>query len=750
MIRFFSSLRFRLLLLVLLALIPALGLVIYTASEQRQSAAIQAKENALRVARVAASHQEQLIEGARELVLTLAQLPAVRDGDPVACRVFLANLLKQYPHYLQLGVAERDGTVFCTAIPDSRPVNIADGLLFRRILETQDFAVGEYLVGLISGKGAIAFGYPLFDETEQVRGVVFASMDLGSFNELAAQALMPPGSTLTMRDRSATIIARYPDPEKWIGKSESEVSIVTIIQSLSGEGTAESIGVDNVTRLYAFTPLRGVPENDIYISVGIPTAVAYAEVNQILARNLVALGLVAALAFTVAWVGGDLFLLRRVNALLIATKRLAEGDLTARTGLRYGIGELSQLARAFDQMSLALEQRETGRKQAEERIRRWSAQLESLINVVAEAISQPRGVNEIAEIALTKTLGAMDLPAGCVFFKQGEDFVLGTQRGLEAVIHRIQRFKSGGEATREIARMVHSNMAQNFSDAAISQVFGSRGDEFQTWVCVPIKSKGHVLGAMCLGGEEHRLREPPEQSVLFAVGQLVGVAIENAELYDQVQSLAALKERERLSRELHDGLAQVLGYLYTRNKIATDLVATGDIERAGAQLQEMQRAMQEAYQDIREAILDLRVTVSANRGLVSALKEYLHKFGQQTGIRVNLISNDADQFECAPEADVQLLRIIQEALANVRKHSEARQAWIRFEPRAESMVVTIEDNGKGFDSTALSQDGQQHFGLQTMQERAESVGGSLQIQSQPGQGTKVMVTLALDKQGGNQ
>jgi nitrate/nitrite-specific signal transduction histidine kinase len=691
--------------------------------------------------------EPQLIDAAHQLLVALAQLPAVRDRDRVACPAFLADLLKQYSHYLQPGTVEQDGNVSCTAIPDSKPINIINDPLFRRVFETRDFAIGDYRIGFISGKSAIALGYPLFDQADKIQGMVFASLDLSSLNELAAQVLMPPGSTLTIRDPNGTIVARYPDPEKWVGKSVPEEPIFKIIQNRQSEGTAEAIGVDNIPRLYAFTPARGAPQNDLSISVGIPTDVAFAEVNQTLARNLVTLGLAAALALTAAWFGADLFLLRHVRVLLSATSRLANGDLSARTGLHYGIGELSQLARAFDQTAEKLEQRDSERKRAEAQVLRWSARL-GLINAVAEAISQPLETSKIVDIALRKTLNVMDLAAGCAFLKQGEDFILVAHNGLaEAAVQRVQRFKPGEKATSEITRLVHSDDVQNIAEAALASALASGGEEFQTWTSVPIKSKGRAFGVMCLASKERQGLEANEQGVLAAVGQQVGVAIENAELYEQVKSIAALKERERLGRELHDGLAQVLGYLCTRNKVAADLVASGETRRAEAQLQEMQKTMEEAYQDVRESILGLRMTVSPNRGLGSALKEYAHKFTLQTGIRVNLIWSGDDHIERVPEAEVQLLRIIQEALSNVRKHSGARQAWIRFEPNAESATVTIEDDGKGFDPTSVTQNGQPHFGLQTMRERAEGVGGSLQVWSQSGQGTRVVVTLPLTQGG---
>jgi signal transduction histidine kinase len=192
-------------------------------------------------------------------------------------------------------------------------------------------------------------------------------------------------------------------------------------------------------------------------------------------------------------------------------------------------------------------------------------------------------------------------------------------------------------------------------------------------------------------------------------------------------------------------LAQVLGYLCISNKATADLVAADEIERASVQLQEMQGTLQEAYQDVRESILGLRETVSPQRNLSSALKEYVRKFSQHSGIQVYLALDGMVQRECTPAAEVQLLRIIQESLSNVRKHSKAKQAWIKFKPDVSSTSVTIEDDGRGFDLASVTEGNQLHFGLQTMRERAESVGGNLQLWSQLGQGTKVVVTLPCKK-----
>ncbi len=370
----FSSLRARLLLLVLLAVLPVLGLILYTDLEQRKLAATQAQEDALRFARLAAADQAQLIQGMHQLLAALAQLPAVRDGDPDTCTTLFTNLLKQYPVYANLGAARPNGEVFCSVAPFTQPLSVAGSAWFQRVVQRHEFTIGEYQRSLVTGKFTLVLGYPVLDTVDKVQAVVAASLDLGRLNQLAAQAQLPAGATLTAVDRNGTIVARYPDPSRWVGLVLPEAPIVKAMLA-QGEGTAEVPGVDGIQCLYAFTQVRGAAEVGMYVSIGIPTEVAFAVAHQRLVRDLAALGVVTLLMLVAAWIGSDLLVLRRVNALVSATQLLRAGDLSARTGLPHGSGELDHLAGAFDDMVKALEQRAAERKRAEEALQLLSRQL---------------------------------------------------------------------------------------------------------------------------------------------------------------------------------------------------------------------------------------------------------------------------------------------------------------------------------------------------------------------------------------
>jgi PAS domain S-box-containing protein len=365
----FSGLRVRLILLVLLGIIPALGLALYTASEQRRLAEANVQENQMWLARFVSRGQDQLIDNTHQLLVGLAQVRDVRSGDSAACSTLFANQLKKYPYYTNLGAIEPDGHLFCSALPFVGPVNAADRLFFRQALATRDFAIGDYRIGRVTGKATLAFGYPVLDDTGAVQAIVFATLDLAWINQFMAKGPLPEGAVLFMLDRGGTILAHNPDPERWVGRSLPEAPIVKVILTRQGEGTAEATGVDGIPRLYAFIPLQHAPgSGEVYVSIGIPPAIVFADVHRMLVRNLVGLGLVTLLALVATWAVGNLCILRQVQALVGATRRLAVGDLNARSGLPHGKGELGQLAFAFDEMAQTLQRQQAEVKQTEERL----------------------------------------------------------------------------------------------------------------------------------------------------------------------------------------------------------------------------------------------------------------------------------------------------------------------------------------------------------------------------------------------
>ena len=263
-------------------------------------------------------------------------------------------------------------------------------------------------------------------------------------------------------------------------------------------------------------------------------------------------------------------------------------------------------------------------------------------------------------------------------------------------------------------------------------------------LAVPIAAHGVVLGNLYLTEKEGAAEfDRTDEETLARFATQAALAIENARLHRQARELAVVEERERIAREIHDSVAQVLGYVNTKAQAAEALLDAGEVERATAQVGQLGKAAREAYADVREHILGLRATGDADRPFVETLRLYLESWQAQSGVQVTLVTEPEGSFDVSlPETgELQLLRIIQEALANVRKHAGAIRATVALKLGKGWVEARISDDGQGFDPVASARGATPRFGLTTMRERAEAVGGILTVETSTGEGTTVTVQL---------
>ena len=215
-------------------------------------------------------------------------------------------------------------------------------------------------------------------------------------------------------------------------------------------------------------------------------------------------------------------------------------------------------------------------------------------------------------------------------------------------------------------------------------------------------------------------------------------------LLAQQRARAGLEERERLARELHDDLGQTMGFVSTQAQAIRKLLSKGETARADDCLARLVEVAQEADADIRDSIFGLRSLGSLEQGFVAAVEQYVQRFSKNYGIQVafrveSAVSDDA----LGNAVEAQLLRIIQEALSNARKHAQARGVRVTLAAQDGCAQVVIEDDGQGFEPAEVSSNPGQRFGLRFMQERAEAVGGRLAIQSARDQGTRLVIQVPL-------
>jgi predicted ester cyclase len=318
----FTNLRVRFMFLVLLAVLPALGLLIYSTSEQRDQALANARAEASRLASLAAADEERQIESTRQLLIVLARLPEVRTGDAAECNRLLADLVTNFPAYANLGVIAPDGQLTCSGLSTSGPTYLGDRAYFQRAMTSRDFAVGEYQIGRITGTTTINCAYPVLDSSGRVLAVVYAALKLDSLNRFASSAALPQDAILTVIDRNGKVLVRQPEPEatSLVGQSLRGTPVIETILS-TGAGMTEAPG-EGGTYLYAFVPLSSGGTSNAFLSVALPKASVVAPAQSAFSKNLTRLGLVFTAVLVATWVGSDLLVRRTGDANKALVQRL--------------------------------------------------------------------------------------------------------------------------------------------------------------------------------------------------------------------------------------------------------------------------------------------------------------------------------------------------------------------------------------------------------------------------------------------
>jgi len=248
--------------------------------------------------------------------------------------------------------------------------------------------------------------------------------------------------------------------------------------------------------------------------------------------------------------------------------------------------------------------------------------------------------------------------------------------------------------------------------------------------------------------DDYRRFTDEEIALAQGMGNMLGLVIQSAQLYEQSKLLTVMEERARLSREIHDGIAQTLGALQLKGSQLEDSLADQEVDESQRHLSELQEMVSRAYRELREEMLGLRAVVEPGTPFVPALREFLVHYQAQYGLDVRLEASEDEPAILDEEAQAQAMRIVQEALRNVRRHAGTGRATVRIERRGDGLRICVVDEGRGFDPSLLDarEDGR-HLGLHTMRERAESVGGSLIVESRPAEGTSVVLQLPLYEDG---
>ncbi|MGE4442495.1 MAG: ATP-binding protein [Desulfomicrobium sp.] len=394
---FFSSIRAILVFLVLLAMLPALGIMLGSGYTLRKHMVVDAEETALRQIHGMASHHEQIVENARLLLATLAKAHEIQTLDPLGSQLLLEEMLTRNEAYVALALSDPAGRIVAVSPVDSFS-SIAGEAYFQEAKQGMRFAMGMYHLRQGARSVVMEFAQPVMDRDGGLRGVLVASFDLNYFGRIFADAHLPEGSVFTLTDAEGIRLTRFPETGKYTWVPDLPYMIEKMSEGAE-EGTFLDQGVDGVRRLYGFKRVRFEDGHSppLMIRLGQPEDLALAETRRALVRDMVLLVLAAVLAVATAWFVGNLTIMRRLERLMAAADRLGTGDLSTRTMLEHDKGELGVLAAAFDRMAESLQIQDFDRRRAEEEVCILNEDLEDRVE---QRTSELAKANENLQTAL--------------------------------------------------------------------------------------------------------------------------------------------------------------------------------------------------------------------------------------------------------------------------------------------------------------------------------------------------------------
>lgn len=718
------GLRSRIMLLVAIGLLVAtlplgvMGLGMVRAATDR------VLEERLAMTRATAEHLgERLAEGWSQLDQLSARVASRWQPDNLAAiRQDFTQRAPQMPLFSG-GIFLMDGAgrllIQEPTSPPLRRVFLADAPAMRKALATREPHTRN-LIRPADGVAAAVLVVPVFAGSDTVVGGIGGVIDLTRPTLLAfIKGLAMGGSGhAAIVNRDGIVLASTDRAELFSRNEHPEFFARFIAEGRPLVGPSEEYhgpGIPGEIHVMAFAPVPSVPWG---IGIGQNEEETFGPIRRLRDRIIVfeMAVLVAALLF--AWLDTSA-VVAPLRVLKEAAERIAGGDLARRVEVQR-TDEIGTLTRSFETMRARL-------VQSLEEVR-WRAHAsQSLYEVGTEVLSlQDRDAVLRSIAARTVSLLQADVALVCLLDETGAMARISATAGAAAAVASTAPFPVAGSLLG-VDCLTCANVDPRYQSAHLA---------------APLTVGGRHVGALCIGARSGRVFSAEDREVLGGLANLAAIAVENARLQEQVQSVAMLEERERIAREMHDSVGQVLGYVNTKAQAVKVLLESGKVAEAQRQLAQLEQAAREVYADLREAIVSLRTATSPERELIPALREYIGRFAELSGVQTELVpEGDPSRYIFGPATELHLIRIVQEALTNVRKHAMARRAWVRLALREGGLIVTVADDGVGFDPAQAAQEGWSGFGLQSMRERAEAIGGHFSVRRRDGSGTEVEVSL---------
>ncbi len=443
-------------------------------------------------------------------------------------------------------------------------------------------------------------------------------------------------------------------------------------------------------------------------------------------------------------------LLAPLNELRNWVNRMREGHLDARLpqpdqpDFTVLYQDINALAERLQSLSMDMQSEVTKHTR---RIQQKTHSLEILYDVAAN-INAARDLEDLLTRFLHTLKDVVDARAGTVRMLTNDgDMQLIASSGLDAEVVKQEQLIS-------VDRCLCGQAARNGEVYALDDLQGCgqfAGRPFfdndkVEMIAVPLRYRGKILGVYNLFTEHSGLVEREDmKNLLTSIGHHLGMAIEKSRLDEEANVLSIMEERTRLANELHDSLAQSLASLRFQVRVLDETLHSGQESALWQELEIIENSIDEAYTELRELIAHFRAPID-KRGLIPAIEQAVERFRRNSDIRA-FLQLEWNNTKLPAEIEIQVLRIVQEALANIRKHSQANAVRVMMRAyKDKTFMVMVEDDGIGIQHQVLDGGPGEHLGLNILQERAARIGGDLKIESEAGEGTRVILVFPMPEE----
>ncbi|WP_162909673.1 ATP-binding protein [Aggregatilinea lenta] len=470
-------------------------------------------------------------------------------------------------------------------------------------------------------------------------------------------------------------------------------------------------------------------------------------------RGVLIVTLIAAISgLGIAWFLTWL-LTRPVLQITHVATSVKNGDLSLRAPV-WANDEIGGLGRAFNAMIDSLQRSRQELEQSNQQLTERNNELGVLYDL-ARIAGRPHTPGSVLGYSLRRGLDVIEADAGMIISFAGDTLSIAASFNLSQVFLEIGTHDP--EAMTFFRTLTEHDEVCYIPDIAAhpaapeSLIVASQRESLTTYVLVPLLSKNTVLGALAILSAQPMVLDERNQRLLAGICGQLSVTIENNHLWEELKQKERLRaqllskvvsaqedERQRISRELHDETGQALTSLLIQLKI---LERQNTLDAMKSQVQEMRNATAQTLQEVRRLAADLRPAALDDLGLIAALESYIEEYTRATDIPVSFKTQHLENVRLPHNVEITLYRVIQESLTNIARHAEATHVEVSLALERSTIRVLIVDNGCGFDIERTLGADERGLGLLGMQERIELISGTLKLESQSGQGTRIQIQL---------